>query len=70
LTAAPARSGLDWLDAFEFPELVLVMGHPVEVDRKLAVEPEVRSSAQRFRQPQRSRWVMARLPLTISFSRT
>lgn len=33
-----ARSGLDWLDAFEFPEFILGMRRPVEVDRELAVE--------------------------------
>ena len=60
----------DWLDAFELPEFFFVVGCPVQVERELAVEPELGGGAECLGQPQGCGGVMPRLPLMISFSRT
>jgi uncharacterized protein YeaO (DUF488 family) len=45
---APVVSAPDRLDAFQFPDLVLVVRRPVEVERELAIEPEFGRGAKRL----------------------
>jgi len=55
-TEVPSRAGsnsaTDGLDALQLPELFLIVGRLVQVERKLAVQPELGAGPERFGQPQ------------------
>jgi hypothetical protein len=68
--AVSSYSAGDGLDALQLPELFLVVGYPVQVERELAAQPELGGGPERLGQPQRCYGVMPRRPLTISCSRT
>jgi hypothetical protein len=52
-TQHAGSSARDGLDALQLPELFLVVGCLVEVERELAIQPELGGGAKRLGQPQR-----------------